>query len=123
MNLNNLKLIKQIGSGGFGVVNLMEDWQGNQFALKVFHPSQNVDDDFLESLKKRFKREVSLLSGINHKNIMPILKTNLDSEPLSYLMPLCEPFTFKNIQDLKINHFYNDILKILLECSSHTVLH
>lgn len=115
MNLNNLKLIKQIGSGGFGVVNLMEDLQGNQFALKVFHPSQNVDDDFLESLKKRFKREVSLLSGINHKNIMPILKTKLDSEPLSYLMPLCEPFTLKNIQDLKINHFYNDILKILLD--------
>ena len=45
-----------------------------------------VDQDALE----RFRREVHLVSKLNHANIVPILATHLAEPPLFYTMPLIE---------------------------------
>lgn len=83
-----LTFIKNIGFGGFGNVDLVEDEVGNRFARKTFSKNQPLDDDLLANVLKRFIKEVRVQGGIDHPNIVPILESNLVDYPPSYLMPV-----------------------------------
>ena len=85
-------IIREIGKGGFGIVHEVADQHGTRFAKKTYHINQSftVTDEINLHLKKRFEREAKLQSGINHRNIVPIIKKNLNDDPANFLMPLAD---------------------------------
>lgn len=85
-----MKVIKLIGAGGFGNVELVEDNQGNQFARKTFSQNQPLDAAMLENVIKRFSKEARIQGGISHPNIVPVLSSDLNAKPPNYTMPLAE---------------------------------
>lgn len=82
--------IKNIGYGGFSVVDLVQDNQGNQYAKKTYKFNQIGDftEAFKNKCKQRFIREAQFLEEMNHPNIVKILHKNLEHEPPYYLMPV-----------------------------------
>lgn len=80
---------EEIGRGGFGIVELVEDEAGNEFACKTLNYG-NLSSTEREQLKKRFEREVRYQLSIKHENIVPILDSNLDDDPPWFIMPLAD---------------------------------
>ena len=79
----NYKRLDSLGEGGFGEVFVCQrDTDGKIFAMKVLLANQ--DDDTVA----RFRREVRLLSCLDHANVVKVVDMQLDAEPLSYVMPL-----------------------------------
>lgn len=85
-----MQVIKQIGRGGFGVVDLVRDQFGSEFARKTFSVNQasNFPDALLDNVKKRFVREANVQAALSHRNIMPVIAMNLGNDPPSFIMPL-----------------------------------
>jgi eukaryotic-like serine/threonine-protein kinase len=84
-----LNVIKTfLGGGGFGVVDLVEDTANStQYARKTFSVAQPMPPALEQNVKKRFIREARTQSGINHPNIVPVLRSDLTADPPYYLMP------------------------------------
>jgi serine/threonine protein kinase len=61
------KVLQEIGCGGFGQVNLIEYLNGAQAAKKTFRPQTSLEISLIDNVRKRFVREVSILSGINQR--------------------------------------------------------
>jgi serine/threonine protein kinase len=78
----NYLIKKEIGKGGMGKVFLVcrDDVD---YALKIC--LEDGEEDI-----KRFKREVRLMSKIQHANVIEILASNLDYEFPYFVMPLCK---------------------------------
>jgi serine/threonine protein kinase len=85
-----LKLIKSLGSGGFGNVELVEDESGQRFARKIFSVNQPLRPDLIDNVKKRFIREAKVQKGVVHRNIVPVLEEDLATDPPYFLMPPAE---------------------------------
>lgn len=85
-----MQFIRQIGRGGFGNVDLVVDSVGNQYARKTFSINQggNFPQDMVQNVQRRFVREADTQSHLNHRNIMPVLYTDLQSNPPSFYMPV-----------------------------------
>lgn len=76
------RVIGEIDRGGMGCVVLVEDLQtGSQFALK-YCPSED------EEMRRRFSREVRIMSSISHQNVMPVIDHNDRYSPPYFVMPL-----------------------------------
>ncbi len=74
---NRFEVVRQLGSGGFGVVLLAWDKQLQcNVALKVPRP----DILLTTSLVKRFLREAQNVAKLSHPNIVPLLGTDETSE-------------------------------------------
>ena len=72
-----------LGQGGMGAVLRVEDHiQGKAYALKY---CLRVEADF-----RRFAREVRMMELVKHKNVVPVVASNLDHDPPYFLMPLAE---------------------------------
>jgi len=82
-----LQSIKSLGGGGFGVVDLVQDEDGNTYARKTFSISQPLPPQMVENVRKRFAREAKIQSGINHLNIVPVFFADVSANPPYYLMP------------------------------------
>ncbi|WLA68597.1 serine/threonine protein kinase [Bradyrhizobium diazoefficiens] len=82
-----LDVIRNLGSGGFGTVDLVKGEDGKEYAKKSFCPAQKLPPALEENVKKRFAREARIQSGIKHRNIVPVVHTELDGTPPYYLMP------------------------------------
>lgn len=97
--MNVLKEIEEIGRGGFGVVHKVIADDGIHYARKTYFVTQSfantakTDALFLP----RFLREAKLQSGIEHRNIVPIVKKSLEVTPPSFLMPLAESTLEKDL--------------------------
>lgn len=74
-----------LGRGSFGVVEKIVTFQGN-FAKKTLTLSNDNNENI--ALKRRFRREVEYQATFNHKNIVPILTSDLESDSPSFTMPL-----------------------------------
>lgn len=83
----NLKSVENLGGGGFGTVDLVQDDQGNSYARKTFSVSQPLPEQMIANVKKRFAREAKTQSGINHPNIVPVIYADVCVDPPFYLMP------------------------------------
>lgn len=83
-----LKKLKQLGVGGFGIVDLVVDVKGNQYARKTFSLHQPLSKELAENVRKRFVREAKVQAGLSHKNIVPVLGGDLDGDQPFYLMPV-----------------------------------
>ncbi|MEO0592666.1 MAG: serine/threonine-protein kinase [Myxococcota bacterium] len=84
-----MKLVRHIDRGGFGIVDEVEGVNGERWAKKTFKP-QIGNDDEKARLRRRFEREVRIQSQIHHPNVMPVLESDLSTEPPWFLMPLAD---------------------------------
>ncbi|SDB74659.1 protein kinase domain-containing protein [Belnapia rosea] len=80
--------IRRLGSGGFGNVDLVQDATGRQFARKTFSVNQPLSAELIDNTRRRFIREIRIQGGLNHRNIVPVLESDLTGANPSYLMPL-----------------------------------
>ena len=123
-----LKLVRQIGKGGFGDVDLVVDEQGNEFARKSFAQNQPLTPEILENVVRRFSKEVRIQGGITHRNIVPILASDLDAVPPYYLMPVATSSLDRDLaKDRTLNGSFlsalNDIVAGLEELHSMQIFH
>ena len=125
----NLTMIRSIGIGGFGNVELVEDADGTQFARKTFAPKQQLGPEILENVLRRFAKEVRIQGGIKHPNIVPILASDLaTNNPPSYLMPVAADSLSKDLGrdktlDGKFISAISDIVAGLEELHSMQIFH
>lgn len=84
----NLTVVKELGRGGFGIVELVSDQQGHLHARKRFSVNQPMSAELIPNVRKRFVREANRQSGIKHRNIVPITHKELSGENPWYLMPV-----------------------------------
>ncbi|TND10160.1 MAG: putative serine/threonine protein kinase [Bacteroidetes bacterium] len=74
--------VKQIGKGGLGIVQLYKhERSGNLYAVKRMQCAW--DNNHFE----RFVREIKLMANLVHKNIMKILKHDIENTSPYYIMP------------------------------------
>lgn len=88
-----INVIKHINAGGFGVVEEVEDTTtGIRLARKTFKPGPTLahDASACANAQKRFVREVGIQAGLNHPNIVPILSSDLVTDPPFFVMPLAD---------------------------------
>jgi len=125
-----MKVIRQIGRGGFGNVDLVVDEQGNECAKKTFSVNQPGDfpKDMIVNVKKRFVREANIQSEISHRNIVPVIDKFLKDDTPSFIMPLAistlddDIASSKNL-DGKYKTAIMDILAGLEEIHSMDIYH
>lgn len=81
--METYKKIREIGRGGFSVIFEVLSKENEKFAMKEL--TDNTDDG-----KRRFIREISLISRISNQNIISIIDKNVESEPFTFIMPLAD---------------------------------
>lgn len=122
------RLIKEIGHGGMATVYLArEKWSGAQVAIKVLSVAQNNRHEKME----RFKREVSLIEGLNHPHILKIINSDLAHEPPYFVMPyisggMLAQYAYSPESDISVTQrigFLQDIASALDEAHRKGVVH
>mgnify|MGYP001339497466 CR=1 FL=1 len=83
------KAIKEIGRGSFGVVELVSDEKGRQFARKTF-VAPNLPDVSNDDMRARFEREVRYQNEIDNPNVVRIFEADLDVDPPWFVMELAD---------------------------------
>ena len=83
----NYKKIKEIGKGNFGVVDLVEDENGREWAMKTFTPP-TLPGVTAQELRARFEREVRYQVQIEHPNVVKIRDYDLAANPPWFVMDL-----------------------------------
>lgn len=75
VRVNALKVVRKLGQGGFGEVNLcVDELSGNQVAVKYLNfANKQVSNNMM-------KKEVEALSGLKHKNIVKLLDAVPEAE-------------------------------------------
>jgi hypothetical protein len=84
------KVVRPLGAGGFGRVELILDGEGNPFARKTFSVAQNLRPELVENVRKRFVREAKTQSGLKHRNIVHVWPMGIQEDPPWYLMPVAD---------------------------------
>ena len=80
---NRYRLLRELGSGGMATVYLAEDTErGGRVAVKVLRRELTA---ILGTT--RFHREIEILSGLQHPNIVPVLDSRQAGTRLYYVMP------------------------------------
>ena len=126
--MSDLKVIRLIGRGGFGDVELVEDATGNQFARKTFARNQPLGEALLENVLKRFAKEARIQGGISHPNIVPVLRSELGINPPFYVMPVANSSLADDLEKDRTlgGHFaaaIGDIVSGLEELHSMQIYH
>lgn len=91
--------VREIGRGGFGVVEEVETKKGERFATKTLVYPSNASKADKADLRARFEREVKYQSAIDHRHVVPILGKNLKDDPPWFVMPLAEGSLQKELRD------------------------
>ncbi len=88
---DRFKIIKEIGRGGMATVYLAEEQHPKRtVAVKVLNPELGA-----RLGRKRFVREVEMLSNLNHPHIVPIFAAGEAQGLLYYVMPYQEGETLR----------------------------
>lgn len=88
--MSKYKVEREIGSGGFGIVEEVVNSRGEHFARKTFRPAANIPLSAHAGLKKRFKREVKIQSELGGQEILPVIAYDLDADAPWFIMPLAD---------------------------------
>ncbi|MDA3885274.1 MAG: serine/threonine-protein kinase [Candidatus Delongbacteria bacterium] len=84
---NKYKVIKKLGKGGTSTVYLVEDYNGQELALKLLNRHST------QKKIQRLKNEFRLMCALNHKNIAKVYDFGYDSDLGNYY------FTLEYIKD------------------------
>lgn len=113
----------KIGQGGFCEVwRCIRVADDSTYAKKVL-----IQDDDVDNIK-RFRREVRILSSLNHPNVVKIIDKALGDKPLYYVMPLYKD-SLRSIMisvignPTRIRSIYSSILAGVEYAHSQGVLH
>jgi serine/threonine-protein kinase len=68
------RLIRTLGSGGFGNVHEVQASDGKTYAMKLLRDLSTIN-------KQRFESEIKILAQLNHPNIVKIFEWNLGGDP------------------------------------------
>src|SRR5215212_3420658 len=68
------RVVRRLGSGGFGNVYEVQASDGNTYAMKLLKDLGVIN-------KQRFETEIKILAQLNHANIVKILEWNLGGDP------------------------------------------
>jgi serine/threonine-protein kinase len=68
------RLIRTLGSGGFGNVHEVQASDGKTYAMKLLRDLSTIN-------KQRFETEIKILAQLNHPNIVKIFEWNLGGDP------------------------------------------
>jgi serine/threonine protein kinase len=82
--------VRQLGKGGFGVVEEVKDNRDKHFARKTFRPAPHIPREAHDGLKTRFKREVKIQRELGGTEVIPVLATGLDDPSPWFVMPLAD---------------------------------
>ena len=128
IKLNNFKILKEIGTGAQGSVNLAEDIRlGRKVAIKTLH--KNLVNDKMQ--KDRFISEAKLLSQINHPSIVTLFDYVSDSNGFHLIMeyikgtPLDDLIIQKSgpIQELRSINIFIQILDAIQFVHERNIIH
>lgn len=102
---------KTLGSGGFGIVELVETPDGQELARKRFSVAQALPPEMIENVRKRFVREAKMQAGLRHRNIVPILGSDLTGDEPWYLMPVAESSLDRDLDNGTVDH--SNLLRVV----------
>jgi serine/threonine protein kinase len=88
--MSDYKVIREIGHGGFGVVEEVTNARRERLARKTFRPGAHIPKEAYEGLQKRFKPEVKIQAELGGQEIIPVLDSDLDASAPWFVMPLAE---------------------------------
>lgn len=101
--MSTYRVISEIGRGGFGVVEIVEDEKGKQFARKTFAPAASIPLEAHAKLRQRFRREVITQQELGGTEILPVLAHELNGTHPWFLMPLAEKTYQQKIEEDRTN--------------------
>ena len=119
----NYSRLDSLGRGGFGEVFVCKrEEDGETLAMKVLLANQ--EDDAVA----RFRREVRLLSNLDHPNVVKVVDMQLDVEPLWYVMPLYDTSLDTELEDIagdedRIAKIFTSILDAVAYAHANGVIH
>lgn len=122
-----MRFIKYKGRGGFGIVDIYEDTEGNVIAKKTFDIDPRMKD-IEGQARKRFVKEAKYQQLIDHPNIVKIIDIATEEDPPYYTMPLADASLEEDIVKGVINDsnflkcFY-DIMAGLEEMHTYSIYH
>ncbi|OGO15802.1 MAG: hypothetical protein A2Z14_02715 [Chloroflexi bacterium RBG_16_48_8] len=125
-SLGYYRLIEEVGRGGMATVCRAIDTRNNtEVAIKVLSPTISGDNRFV----RRFKREGSLLAGLKHPNIVPVIGYG-DSKGMAYMvMPfikgdsLQERLEQGKISKKERERWITQIADALMFAHNHGIIH
>jgi serine/threonine protein kinase len=92
IELDHYKLVEEVGRGGMATVCLaIDSLNQKNVAVKVLSPTISGDNRFVQ----RFKRESSLLAGLDHPNIVPVIDFGESKGMVYMVMPFVEGETLQ----------------------------
>ena len=98
LRLEELQLGESIGVGTVGTIcEATDPRDGERYAVKILHPIVSKD----ELIRARFKREMAILSRLDHRNIIKYYGGGEHDGQLYYIMELVEGGSIKQL-------FHND---------------
>ena len=68
------RIIRRLGSGGFGNVYEVQASDGKTYAMKLLRDLSTIN-------KQRFETEIKILAQLDHPNIVKIFEWNLGGDP------------------------------------------
>jgi eukaryotic-like serine/threonine-protein kinase len=80
--MSTYKRLDRIGSGGFGIV-----WECKRTEDGQIFAQKRLEDDADDEAVERFRREVRILSQLDHPNIVKVVGKKLEDSPYFYVMP------------------------------------
>lgn len=92
-------VVREIGSGGFGVVEEVVNAKGEHLARKTFRPASYIPTSAHDQLRRRFKREVKIQQELGGQEILPVLDADLDIAHPWFVMPLADKTYEEQIRD------------------------
>jgi len=123
--IGNYRISKLLGQGGMGQVFLGEDPAGKKVAIKVM--SQDLNGNV--ELKERFKREMKIMSSLDHPNIVKVFDQGELDNSLFFVMEFVEGETLRSflkqniLDEEKTFLIIKEVLKGLNYAHSKGIIH
>lgn len=114
--------LKELGSGGFGVVWLVErSTDGARLAMKEL-------TDAGGAAVTRFRKEVRCLGALDHPNIVRVLYDDVTADPPYYVMPLYDRSLYRELGSIvgdhrRITDVFRCVLDAVRYAHSNGVIH